>query len=79
MSISYITIADYPIIKALQYTIIKQIAYNRSGIIHCDFEDNLCEWSVTTEPDSSNGRGWQRKTAQQLIDEDYIGPLEGKS
>ena len=47
------------------------------GIIHCDFEDDLCEWAVSTDPDSSKGRAWQRKTAQNLIDEGYVGPVEG--
>ena len=47
------------------------------GIIHCDFEDDLCEWAVSTDPDSSKGRAWQRKTAQNLTDEGYVGPVEG--
>ena len=48
-----------------------------TGIIHCDFEDDLCNWAVSTEPESSSGRAWQRKTSQQLIDEQYVGPVEG--
>ena len=46
------------------------------GIIHCDFEDDLCNWAVSTEPESSSERGWQRKTSQQLIEEGYVGPTQ---
>ena len=42
----------------------------------CEFEENLCDFAITTEPDNAEFQ-WQRKTARQIIDEDMEGPFEG--
>ena len=42
-------------------------------VLICDFEDDLCDWTQTTD-DPANAFKWQRKSAKQLANQNIPGP-----